>query len=167
MRINISAKSVASSPPAPDRIVTIAPRGSYSPFSSVSTSSESTMVAIALSSPLASSLVPASSSVFAISIKTLRSASRAATSSSFCFLDFRRESWLVTRCAVSWSFQISGLAASFSKEAISAATSAGRVTARTEARTSSSPASSLERSSSAIGCFSKTFADRVGAACQV
>jgi hypothetical protein len=39
MRMSISAKSVASSPPAPERIVMMAERSSYSPSSSVCTSS--------------------------------------------------------------------------------------------------------------------------------
>ena len=42
MRISISAKSAASTPPAPERIVTTAARSSYSPASRVRTSSSPT-----------------------------------------------------------------------------------------------------------------------------
>ena len=54
MRISISAKSAASTPPAPARIVTTAARSSYSPASRVRTSSSPTALRTTTSSRSAS-----------------------------------------------------------------------------------------------------------------
>ena len=56
IRISISAKSAASTPPAPERMVTSASRASYSPESRVRTSSASTAFLIRASSVSASAI---------------------------------------------------------------------------------------------------------------
>ena len=76
MRMRVSAKSAASTPPAPARMVTTASRWSYSPLSSVTTSSSSRALRMEVSSWLASSRREGSSSSAASSTMVSRSSMR-------------------------------------------------------------------------------------------
>ena len=76
IRMSISAKSAASTPPAPERIVTTASRSSYSPDSRVRTSSSPTSFFSLARSRSASSRVAWSDSSVPISTSVSRSSMR-------------------------------------------------------------------------------------------
>ena len=114
MRINISAQSAASTPPASERIVISASRSSYSPLSRVWTSSAR------ISSPTESSSLPASS-IALVSFSSCANSKSSGTSSSrrripvtLLIVDWTRESLLVTTWAFSGSSQRLGTLASAS-----------------------------------------------------
>ena len=96
IRISISAKSAASTPPAPARMVTTASRWSYSPESRVRISRSESALRIEVSSAAASSSVSASSSSCASSTNAPRSSMRPASFSSRSRSCWAWESLLVT-----------------------------------------------------------------------
>lgn len=111
MRMSISAKSAASTPPAPARIVTTASRSSYSPDSSVRTSSSLTALATLVSSVSASASVSASPSSVPSSTSVSRSSMRASMPTMRSRSALARDSAEVTPCADSGSSHRSGAAA--------------------------------------------------------
>ena len=129
MRRSISAKSAASTPPAPARIVTTASRWSYSPDSSVRTSSSPRSLRILTRSASASARVSSSSSSAAISTSVSRSSIRPLEllirSSSACVAD----SALVIFCAASGSSHRSGADACSESSATFAWSAVGSLTA--------------------------------------
>ena len=123
IRMSISAKSAASTPPAPARIVMTASRSSYSPLSRVRTSSSPTALRSASSSLAASANTSLSSSPVSrasspISTRTSRSSMRASIPVTRSYSALARDRLEVTDCAFSWSSQRSGAAAWFSRSLI-------------------------------------------------
>ncbi len=145
MRSSISAKSAASTPPAPARIVTTAGRGSYSPFSRVCTSSSSIVAWTPASSDSASAAVsaawPSSSSAFTSSTSTSRSSRRRCTAVMRASSDCAWLSALVTFCAASGSSQRSGAPACSLSVAMRAFSESRSTTDRTSSRVLLSEAS--------------------------
>src|SRR3954469_24196333 len=119
IRISISAKSAASTPPAPERIVSSASRSSYSPERSVRTSRASTALWILPSSASASASAEASlsscESCTMISTSSMRPSSSVKRSS----WPWRAERRPVTRVALAWSSHRSGAATCSPSSAIS------------------------------------------------
>src|SRR6476661_1700118 len=133
MRMSISAKSAASTPPAPARIVMTAARSSYSPDSRVRTSSSPTAFWSEASSRSASAIVSASPpSSVPISTSTSRSSMRESMPVTRSYSELARLSADVTCCAASGSSQRSGAEALASRSAICTLRAARSVTSRTE-----------------------------------
>ena len=119
IRISISAKSAASTPPAPERIVTTASRSSYSPTAACAPRAADGLVQPA-SSGSASASVSASSSSAASSTSTSRSSMRSSSAVNRSSSAWRTESRPVTCCAFAWSSHRSGAATCSPRSAISA-----------------------------------------------
>src|SRR5690349_15746446 len=108
IRSSISAKSAASTPPAPDRIVTTASRESYGPDSSVRISSSSMALRSVPTSVPTSANDDSSDSASASSSSTCASSSRDRSRSSRFSSPCAYDSRDVTCCAFAWSSQRSG-----------------------------------------------------------
>ena len=103
IRISISAQSAASTPPAPERMVTSASRSSYSPDSSVRTSIASMSACSAFSSASASASDSAPPSSSANSYITGRSSSLPRNASTRRSSPWAWDRSLVTFWALAWS----------------------------------------------------------------
>ena len=150
MRIRISAKSAASTPPAPARMVMTASRSSYSPESRVTTSSSESVFWMAVSSFSASAMVEASSSSRPSSTMISRSSMRDSILAIRFSSAWRWESLEVTFCAASGSSQRSGAAACCSSSAMSALILSRSETCSMEDRVERSSAIEAEKSVSAM-----------------
>src|SRR6478609_5817001 len=131
--MSISAKSAASTPPAPARIVTTASRWSYSPASRVRTSSSPTALRSETSSFSASARVSASPpSSVAISTRTSRSSMRWSMPVMRSSSALRRDRLEVTAWAFSGSSHRSGAADFSDRSAMSDFSRSRSVTSRTD-----------------------------------
>src|SRR5829696_4683652 len=146
MRMSISAKSAASTPPASERMVTSASRESYSPDSRVRTSSSSMAVRMLASSRSVSAVVASSFSSAAISCSSATSSSRERSSSTRRRSPCRYDSREVSAWAASTSFHRSGAAACCSRSAISWRRSSMRSTASIDFRVVFSSSRTTEKS---------------------
>src|SRR3954451_6623464 len=150
IRISISAKSAASTPPAPERIVTTASRSSYSPLSSVRTSSSPTALRREASSRSASAIVSASASSWPSWTRTSSSSIRSyipVTRSSSLLARDRR---LVTSCACSGWSQRSGAPDCSSSSEIWDFSLSRSVTSRTESMVARRSFSSCAKSTATV-----------------
>ena len=125
MRMSISAQSAASTPPAPERILITASRGSYSPESMVVTSSDSIADSRESSSSSAREVSPSSS---ASSYITGMSSRRPRSDSSLRTLACAAESSEVTCCAWAGSSHKDGSPAWASNSRMRAAKASGSMT---------------------------------------
>ena len=114
IRINISAQSAASTPPASDLIVTSASRSSYSPFKSVCTSNSLIAFLTESNSVPASASALSSPSALASSNKIGISSTRRRSPSRRPIVDCTRDNRLVIFCAFSGSSHKSGTPAAAS-----------------------------------------------------
>ena len=142
MRMSISAQSAASTPPAPERMLMSASRGSYSPDSMVVTSRASMSARRSASSSSAMSVPSPSSS--ASSYMMGRSVSRERSDCNFFSWTCTCDNSLVTCCACSGSSHRLGSAAFAASSRARSLKSAGFITFSIEVRVVSSAVSSAE-----------------------
>jgi hypothetical protein len=115
--MSISAKSAASTPPAPARMATTASRESYSPERRVRTSISSTAFCRAVISSPTSAMDPSSLSACAISSRSSASSMRLRRRSSREISPVRYDRRELTSWARAWSSQRSGAEACSSSSA--------------------------------------------------
>src|SRR5690554_4933103 len=150
MRCSISAKSAASTPPAPARIVMTAGRASHSPLSRVCTSRSPITFWMLVSSARASAAASSSPSSLASSTITSRSSRREAMLLIFASSDWRWLSSLVTFCAFVVSSQRSSSPACSLRLAISASSRSTPTTERMSPKVARRAAICPESSSSSM-----------------
>src|SRR5450631_147481 len=149
--MSISAKSAASTPPAPERIVMTASRLSYSPLSRVRTSSSPTAFFRLASSVSASAMVAASPSSVPGWTSTSSSSMRWSIPVTRSSSELARDNRLVTSCAVLGSSHRSGAPDCSSSSMICTRSESRSVTCRTDSMVarrslSTSPKSTATRS---------------------
>ena len=150
MRINISAQSAASTPPASERIVIKASRSSYSPLSRVVTSNSLIALTAESNSSSASANPEPSGSEPASSNKIGRSSTLRRRVFNRAIVLCTRDNLLVTFCAASGSSQRFGTPAAASSSTASAS-NLGR-----------SKTFSIERSVAPIAAISRSYSRAMG-----
>src|SRR5450759_2364104 len=130
--MSISAKSAASTPPAPERIVMTASRSSYSPLSKVRTSSSPMSFFSLFSSRSASTMVAASSSSVPSWTSTSSSSMRSSISTIRSSSELARDRRLVTTWALAGSSHRSGAPDCSSSSLIWVRSESRSVTCRTD-----------------------------------